>query len=46
MTIISTYYLINGTIFGKKVVEHKMCVLFVFNLNHFSFLEELSEILS
>jgi hypothetical protein len=21
------YYLINGTIFGKKVIEHKMCVL-------------------
>jgi len=30
---------------GKKIIEHKMCVL-IFStiiLNHFSFLEELSE---
>ena len=24
------FYLINGTIFGKKVIEHKMCVLIFF----------------
>ena len=26
-TIFLPHYLINGTIFGKKVTEHKMCVL-------------------
>ena len=33
------HYLINGTIFGKKVIEHKMCFDFLYNfcLQHFSF---------
>jgi hypothetical protein len=26
-TIFFPHYLINGAIFGKKVIEHKMCVL-------------------
>jgi len=33
------YYLVSGTIFGKKVIEHEMCVLifsknFVCNISH------------
>ena len=33
------HYLLNGTIFGKKFVEHKMCILsfsttFVWNISH------------
>jgi hypothetical protein len=38
--------LIKGTIFLKKVFEHKMCFEFLYNLcmKHFSFLGELSEI--
>jgi len=33
------HYFINGMIFGKKVIEHKMCVLisstrFVWNISH------------
>jgi hypothetical protein len=40
-------YLINGTIFGKKFIEHKMCFDFLYNfqLKHLS-CSELSEILS
>jgi hypothetical protein len=32
-------YLINGGIFEKKVIEHKMCFDFLYNicLNHLSF---------
>jgi len=32
------HYLINDTTFGKKVIEHKMCVLFLYNfcVKHFS----------
>jgi hypothetical protein len=29
-TILFRHYLINGTIFGKNVIEHKMCVLIFF----------------
>jgi hypothetical protein len=41
-------YLINGTIFGKKVIEHKMCFDFLYNfcLKHFSLYKEFSEIFS
>jgi hypothetical protein len=31
-TIFFRHYLFNGTIFGKKVTEHKMCVLIVIKL--------------
>ena len=41
------HYLINDTIFGKKVIEHKMCFDFLYNfyLKYLSFWEELSEII-
>ena len=42
------HYLINGAIFWKKVIEHKICFDFLYNfyLEHFSLQEEFSEILS
>jgi hypothetical protein len=41
------HYLINRTI-KKKAIGHKMCFYFLYNfcLKHFSFYEELSEVLS
>ena len=41
-------YLINGTIFRKKIIEHKMCLHFLYNfcLKHFSFSEKFSKVLS
>jgi len=41
-------YLINGTIFGEKVVEQKMWFWFFLQycLKHFSLYEEIGEILS
>jgi hypothetical protein len=40
-------YLINGTIFGKKVIEHKISSDFLYNcgMKRFSFKEEFSDIL-
>jgi len=37
------HYFINGTTFGKKVSELKMCfvILYYFGLKHLSFYEEL-----
>jgi hypothetical protein len=32
------HYLINGTIFGKKVIEHKMCVMIVIQIVFETFL--------
>jgi len=45
---ISPRYLINGTIFCKKVIKHKICFDFFYKFfrTHFSFNEEFSEILS
>jgi hypothetical protein len=46
-TIFSPRYLTNGTIFGKKVTGHKMCVLvfsITFLLKHFSFQLEVRKI--
>ena len=43
------HYLMNGTIFGKKGIEHKIYILIFstpFILKHFSMYEELNEILS
>ena len=36
--------LVNGTLFGKKVTEYKMCFLSKFYLKYFSFKDEISEI--
>ena len=46
-TIFFPHYCINGTIFGKKATERKMCFDFlcIFCLKLFSFLEELSEVI-
>ena len=43
---VSPHYLINGTIFVKKVIQHRVSVLFLYNfcLKYFSFWEELSGI--
>jgi hypothetical protein len=40
------HYLINGTILEKKVIEHRMCFVFLYNfyLRNFSVCEEMSEI--
>ena len=41
------HYLMNGTIFGKILLNIKMCVwIFFTTVKHFSFQEELREILS
>ena len=42
------HFRINGTIFEKKVIGHKMCfdLLYKFCLKHFSFKDEMNEILS
>ena len=40
-TMFSSYYLINGIIFGKRFIEHKMCVFFSATfVKHFSFYDE------
>jgi hypothetical protein len=38
-TVFFPHYLINGTIFEKQIIEHKMCIEFLCNfcLKHFSF---------
>jgi len=48
MRKIFKHYLINGTIFEKKYIEHKMCLHFHYKFcqKHFSFYEELSKIWS
>jgi len=44
---VSPHYLINGTIFVKKVIQHRVSVLFLYNfcLKYFSFCKEFGEIL-
>jgi hypothetical protein len=37
-TTFFSHYLINGTIFGKKVIEYKMCVLIFFTIFSETFL--------
>jgi len=41
-----SHYFVQGTTFGKRFIEQKMCFDFMYNfpLKHFSFWEELSEI--
>ena len=43
---IFTLYFINGKIFGKKVIEHKMLIFPTTFPKNFSFEEEMNEMLS